>query len=245
MTGSAARAEVGRGWASAPAADGARDAATVVVAYVPFALALGAALAATSVEVATAWSSSPLIVGGAAQLVAVQLLSGGGAVAAIVVAALVVNSRHVLYSASIAPHLRGWSRRSRASAAYFLADPVYALALGRFESRDDGPRARQDYFFAMAFTCWVGWLSLTACGVLLAGALPEALPLEYAAPLTFLLLTLPTLKDRAGHAAAAVGGAVAVPSAHLPLGAGLVLATAAGIAAGVSAGAATSRRHHA
>jgi predicted branched-subunit amino acid permease len=222
--------------------DGFRDAATVVVAYVPFALALGAALAATRVEVATAWSSAPLIFGGAAQLVAVQLLSSGGAVAAVVVAALVVNSRHLLYSASIAPHMRGWSPRSRALAAYFLADPVYALAIGRFESRDDPPTARQTYFFAMATTCWVGWLALTACGVLLADALPTALPLEYAAPLTFLLLTLPTLKNHASYAAAGVGGAVAVPATQLPLGGGLVLATAAGIFAGVAAGAATSGR---
>jgi predicted branched-subunit amino acid permease len=224
--------------ATAPAVEGCRDGATLVVAYVPFALALGAALAATDVDLATAWSSAPLIFGGAAQLLAVQLLSSGAAAPAVVVAALVVNSRHLLYGASLAPHTRGWSRRSRGLAAYFLADPVYALAIGRFEDRDEGAGARLTYYFAMGLTCWVGWLSLTASGALLAGTLPTALPLEFAAPLTFLLLTLPTLKNKPTYAAAAVGGAVAVPAAQLPLGVGLLLATAAGIAAG----AATSRR---
>lgn len=227
--------------ATAPALQGVRDGATLVVAYVPFALALGAALAATDVALATAWSSSPLIFGGAAQLVAVQLISSGAAAPAVVVAALVVNSRHLLYGASLAPHMRGWSRRSRGLAAYFMADPVYALAIGRFEGRAEAAVARLAYYFAMALTCWAGWLSLTASGVLLAGTLPTALPLEFAAPLTFLLLTLPTLKDKPTYAAAAVGGAVALPAAQLPLGVGLILATAAGI----TAGAATARRRDA
>ncbi len=223
------------------ASAGVRDGATVVAAYVPFALALGATLAATSVDAATAWSSSPLIFAGAAQLVAVQLLDSGAALPTVVLAALVVNSRHLLYSASIASYARGWSRRSRGLAAYFMADPVYALAISRFEGRDDHPRDRLTYYLAMALTCWVGWLGLTSAGVLLAGALPTELPLELAAPLTFLLLTLPTLKDRATHVAAAVGGAVAVPAAQLPLGLGLVLASVAGIAAGAAA----ARRSHA
>lgn len=207
----------------------------------PSALALGAAMAATSVDLATAWSSSALIFGGAAQLLAVQLLSSGAAAPAIVVAALVANSRHLLYSASLAPHTRGWSGRARGLAAYFMTDPVYALAIGRFESEHEGARARLAYYFAVALTCWVGWLSLTASGLLLADALPAGLPLELAAPLTFLLLTLPTLKNHATYAAAAVGGAVAVPASHLPLGVGLVLATAAGITAGVT----TARRRDA
>jgi predicted branched-subunit amino acid permease len=226
---------------SSPGMVGLRDGATVVAAYVPFALALGAALAATPVDAAVAWASSPLIFAGAAQLVAVQLLASGAAVPTVVVAALVVNSRHLLYSASIAPHTHGWSRQARGLAAYFMADPVYALAIGRFESRDDGARDRLAYYVSVGVTCWVGWLSLTASGLLLAGALPMALPLELAAPLTFLLLTLPTLKNHATYAAAAVGGTVAVPAAQLPLGVGLVLATAAG----VGAGAAAARRRHA
>jgi predicted branched-subunit amino acid permease len=57
--------------------DGIRDAAPVVVAYVPFGLALGATLATTPLSPLIAWSSSPLLFGGAAQLVSVQLLGAG------------------------------------------------------------------------------------------------------------------------------------------------------------------------
>ena len=224
-----ARSPLARG----AARDGARDAFAVIVAYIPFALALGAALASTSVDPFVAWASSFLVFAGAAQLVAVQLLDDGALPVIAVLTALVVNSRHVLYSASLASHLRGWTRRSRAGGAYFLADPVYALAIARFEGREgEDRRTRSAYFFAMAVTCWVGWLILTAAGAMLAGVLPASLPLELAAPLTFLLLLAPTLKNRAAYAAAASAGLVAVVAAPLPLGAGLLLAAALGIAVG-------------
>ena len=54
-----------------------RDAIPVVIAYAPFGLALGATLAATHIPPLIAWSSSPLVFGGAAQLLAVQLLDTG------------------------------------------------------------------------------------------------------------------------------------------------------------------------
>lgn len=128
--------------------DSAPHAAAVVLAYVPFALALGAAL----------------------------------------VAVVVVNARHLLYGVSLAPHTRGWSTRTRGAGAFLLADPVYALAIARFERPDHGgsDTDRLGYYTAVGLTCWTGWLLLTGAGGLLAGALPTALPLHLAAPLTFL-----------------------------------------------------------
>src|SRR4051794_21704110 len=85
-----------------PLPAGARDALPMVVTLTPFALAVGAAVASTGVPAFTAWSSSWLVVGGAAQLVAVQMLDGGAYAALVVAIALVVNARHLLYSASLA-----------------------------------------------------------------------------------------------------------------------------------------------
>src|SRR5688572_29731061 len=101
---------------------GVRDALSVVVAYVPFGLALGAALASAGVDPLTAWASSWLIFAGAAQLVAVELLGAGAGVLVVVATALVVNARHLLYSASIAPYARTWPARWRWILAYALAD---------------------------------------------------------------------------------------------------------------------------
>jgi predicted branched-subunit amino acid permease len=217
---------------------GARAAGPVVVAYIPFALALGAALAATSVNEFTAWSSSWLIFAGAAQLVAVDLLHDGAGLLVAIVTALVVNARHTLYSASLAPRMADWPTGRRWVGAYFLADPVYALALGRFHQSDGGghARARFGYYLGAGVTCWVGWQVLTGTGVLMGGVFPESMPLGLAAPLTFLLLLIPQLQSRAEYLAALVGGAVALSASGLPSGLGLLVGAGTGVIAGALAG---------
>jgi predicted branched-subunit amino acid permease len=204
---------------------------TVIVAYLPFALAIGAALVSAGVNPFLAWSSAVVVFGGSVQLVTVQLLADGAGLGVVLLTTLVMNARHLLYGASLAAHVGSWPSGRRAVASYFLADPVYALAAGRF-NRPSGAEARWRYFIAMALTCWLGWIALTATGAVLADALPESLPLELAAPLTFWLLLLPTLTGRAAVAAAVASGACAVPLLDLPLGLGLLAAAGVGIVVG-------------
>lgn len=217
--------------------DGLRDGLSVVIGYVPFALALGAALGSAGVDPFVAWLSSPVVLAGAAQLVTVQMLGAGAGAAVIITTALVVNARHVLYSARMASLVRGWRGTDRWAAAYLLADPMFALAAARFHV-DDPPARRatyRAYFFAAAWTCWVGWLALTGAGILLGDRLPKALPLEVATPLTFLLMLLPTLESAVTRTAAVVGGFAAVLASGLPLGLGLLVGAVSGIAAGTCA----------
>jgi hypothetical protein len=115
-----------------PVRRGATDSVAVIVAYIPFGLTLGASMAATGVPPLVAWSSSPLMFGGAGQLLAVQMLGAGANAAVVVLAALVVNARFLLYSASLAGYAATWPRRWQWAGVYLLADPVYALATARF-----------------------------------------------------------------------------------------------------------------
>jgi predicted branched-subunit amino acid permease len=185
-----------------------------------------------------AWSSSPLLFGGAAQLVAVQLLDTSANVIVVVLAALVVNARMLLYSAALAPHTVDWPARWRWAGAYFLADPVYALATTRFAGPSGTAHARDRfrYYLSVGVLIWFGWMAMTGAGMLLGGVLPDWLRLDLAAPLTFLLLLLPMLRGRAAYAAAVTGGIVALAASGLPLGLGLLLGAAAGITAGTYAG---------
>ena len=154
-----------------------RYALPLILAYTPFGLALGATPAATHLPPLIAWSSSPLLFGGAAQLLAVQLLDTHANPVVVVLAALVVNARMLLYSAALAPHTAAWPARRRWLGAYLLADPVYALANNRFHGPHRGSaRDRWRYHLTVGLTLWTAWLTLTAAGVLLGRVLPTSLP---------------------------------------------------------------------
>ena len=213
---------------------GVRDALLIVLGYIPFGLAAGAAMSQTGVDPALTILGAPIIFAGASQLVAVQLLSTGAGVGLVVFSVLVVNARHLLYSASLEPHLTEWSRGQRMAGAFLLADPVYALAISRFERPGGpGPKAEQlGYYFAAGIVCLLGWTSQVSLGVLLGGFLPAWVPLELAVPLTFLLLLLPMIKDRPGLVSAVVGGVVALLASPLPFGFGLMVGAVAGLIAG-------------
>jgi len=217
---------------------GGRDSVAVIVAYLPFGLTVGAAMANANVPPLVAWSSSPLLFGGPGQLLSVQLLGAGAGSAVTVMAALVVNARFLLYSAALAPHVADWPRRGRWAAAYLLADPVYALAATRFAAPGGtgDPRERMAYYTGVGVTLWSAWLLLTGVGMLLAGMLPAGLRLDLAAPLTFLLLLLPMLRARASVAAAVAGGLAAAAAAGLPLGLNVLVGAVAGVATGILAG---------
>jgi predicted branched-subunit amino acid permease len=213
---------------------GIRSAGIIVASYIPFGLAAGAAMGATTVDPWVSILSSPIIFAGAAQIAAVQLLHVGAAFALVVFTVAVINARHLLYSAAMAPHLADWSLGQRMGAAFLLADPVYALAAARFDSPDaGGTREKKAFYFAAGLTCLVGWTTLLALGIVAGGFIPEWVPFELAIPLTFLLLTLPLIKNSAGLVAAAVAGIVALLAHGLPFGVGLMVGAVAGVVAGV------------
>ncbi len=216
---------------------GIRGGLLVIVSYIPFGLAAGAAMGATRVDPVLSILTSPIIFAGAAQLAAVQLLNVGAGVLLVVLTVAVINARHLLYSAALAPHLADWSTPQRLGAAFLLADPVYALAAARFDAPGGGGarRERLAFYFGAGLICLVGWSTLLAAGVVLGAFLPAWVPVELAIPLTFLLLTVPLIRDLPGLLAGVVGGVVALVAHGLPLGVGLLVGALAGVAAGVIA----------
>lgn len=213
---------------------GIRAAGVIVASYIPFGIAAGAAMGATSVDPIVSILTSPIIFAGAAQIAAVQLLHVGAALGIVVLTVAVINARHLLYSAALAPHLADWSTPQRLGAAFLLADPVYALAAARYDTPDGGgsTREKRTFYFAAGLTCLVGWTVLLAIGIVAGGFIPGWVPFELAIPLTFLLLTLPLIKNSAGLVAAAVAGIVALLAQFLPLGVGLMVGAVVGVVAG-------------
>ena len=216
-------------------ADGGRAVSPLLLAIVPFGLVLGVTAAASDVVGgALGIATSFIIFAGAAQLVTVQLLDAGSSLLVIVLTALVVNVRHLMYSAAMAPHFSEFPRRSRFVLPYLLTDQAFALSMLRYETTDDAGYKRR-FFVGSGMTLWISWQLSTIAGVLLGAQIPESLGLDFAIPLVFLVLLIPAVQTRPGLVAAIFGGVIAVVASGAPYGLGLVIGALSGVAAGVAA----------
>jgi 4-azaleucine resistance transporter AzlC len=174
---------------------------------------------------------SVLVFAGASQLAAIELFGENAPVVVVVVTVLVINLRMTMYSASLAPYLQAFSTRWRAGMAYLLTDQAYALSVAEF--RADKSVDRKWYYLGTALSLWVVWQLCTVIGVVVGARVPESLPLEFAVPLTFLAILVPTITDSPSAVAAAVGGTIAVLGAGLPLNLGLITGGVVGVIAGL------------
>jgi 4-azaleucine resistance transporter AzlC len=195
---------------------------------------LGVTAASSAIGGGLGIASSSIIFAGAAQLVTIQLLDTGTSAVVVVITALVVNIRHLMYSAALAPHFSDWPRRSRILLPYLLTDQAFALSIIRYESADD-PVYKRWFFAGVGFGLWLPWQLATIAGVALGAQIPDSLGLGFAIPLVFLVLLIPAVQSRPGLLAAVVGGVTALAASHAPYGLGLVIGAVAGVAAGVAA----------
>lgn len=211
---------------------GARAQLPLLLGVAPFGMACGAYAARSGLSAGLAQAMSVIVFGGASQFVATRLIVDGVPGVVIVLAVLLVNSRHALYSASIAPHVEQLPVRWRAGLAYLLTDEVYAVAIFRY--RDGRSAAEAHWFFlGTALTLWAAWQITTGIGVFVGSAVPDSWSLDFALPLTFLALIVPALRDRPALAAASAAALVAVIGFGWPYGTGLLAAAVAGMAAGM------------
>src|SRR2546425_9045203 len=238
-------------------AAGARAEVRLLPGVLPFGLIYGALALQAGIPPMAALAMSSIVLAGSAQFVGTQLFAAGAPGALIIVTTLVVNLRHVLYSAAVAPYLSRLRLRWKLLLAYLLTDEAYAMAITHYQqtetgnpphslrplgaqrgnagTRDDSlPSDQRHWFFLGAgVTLWTTWQVSTALGIYVGARIPESWNLEFALPLTFIALVRPAVTDRATAAAAIAAGVVAVLAHGLALRLGLIMAAGTGIGIGV------------
>jgi predicted branched-subunit amino acid permease len=172
-----------------------------------------------------------IVFAGASMVASAQLLASGTPALLVVLATLFINLRFMMYSASLRQHFAREPLRWRLLVAYLLADNVYGLTLMR--ASDHQPYLRQ-YFLGAGTFVWVAWQGFVAAGIVVGAGVPASWRLEFAAPLAFIAMTIPLLRDRAMVVAALVAGVTVVAAHALPLKLSIAAAAFAGIAAGLA-----------
>ena len=208
----------------------------ILLGVSPFGMIYGVLALSAGLPATLAFAMSSVVFAGSAQFVAAQLIGTGAPGIVILVTTFIVNLRHVLYSASVAPYLKHPNTRWKCLLAYFLTDEVYAVAITRVAqsgaTRFGSPLLRW-YFLGAGLAQWSAWQTSTAVGIALGAQIPPGWALDFAIALTFIALMIPTLTDRPTAAAALSAGIVAVLTAAWPYKLGLVVAAVIGILVGL------------
>ncbi|MBI5945402.1 MAG: AzlC family ABC transporter permease [Chloroflexi bacterium] len=211
--------------------NGVRAEFPLLIGVFPFGMIYGALALNAGLSTLASQLMSSIVFAGSSQFVTAQLVHDAAPGFVIVLTIAVVNLRHMLYSASLAPYLKNLSLKWKTLLSYLLTDEAYAPSILKYE--DEGITPFSHWFLLGAgFSLWLTWQISTALGIFLGATIPEEWPLDFALPLTFIAMVVPALKNRPMIAAALSAGLVALLAYGLPFKLGLILAALAGITVG-------------
>ena len=210
---------------------GVRAELPLLLGVVPFGMIYGVLALTAGLEPFRAQMMSSIVFAGSAQFITAQLVREAVPGLVIVLTIAVVNLRHMLYSASVAPYVSSLPVGWKVLLSYLLTDEAYAVTILNYEKEGVTPSGHW-FFLGAGLTLWLSWQLSTAAGILLGATLPASWPLDFALPITFIALIIPTLKDRPAIAASLTAGTVALFAYSLPYKLGLMVAGLLGILVG-------------
>jgi len=187
---------------------GARQAFPIVLGCVPIGMAYGILAQQSGLGLWHTLGLSLFVFAGASQFMAVSMMQNNMDIGSIIGATFIINFRHVLMSASIAPYLSKWKFWQRSLFGGMLTDEGFILHTLNF-SRGDMDKVSA---LALNISIYIAWATAGMIGYNVGTMIanPEAWGLDFALPAMFVALLLYACKNKMGVIAAAMGGTVAV-----------------------------------
>jgi 4-azaleucine resistance transporter AzlC len=180
--------------------DGLIAALPVVIGYFPVAMAFGLLARDTHVSLADTALFSLVVFAGASQFLALEFVSAGVSAGSVILATFLLNSRHMLMSASLSPRLNGTRRRWLAVLAFGVTDESFSVA-----SLTPG-RLSVPFMLALELPPYLAWSAGTVTGFLLGAVLPEAVQGSLGIGLYALFTALLVPEIRRSHGALFLAG---------------------------------------
>ncbi|MGL4821108.1 MAG: AzlC family ABC transporter permease [Bacilli bacterium] len=116
---------------------------------------------------------------GSGQFVTASMLASSASVGAIVFTVFLLNIRHILYGAAVAPYCSQWSVWQTTMIGAQLTDETFGVAANTLQGRK---HANFYWFLGLNITAYVNWLVATTLGAVFAGVIPstEAIGMDFA-----------------------------------------------------------------
>jgi predicted branched-subunit amino acid permease len=213
--------------------EGVRDQGSVAMGISAWGLMTGVAMVKSGLSVAEALLMTFIVYAGSAQLAAVPMMVSGAPLWVILAAAFCVNLRFVVFSAHLRPYLMHLPRWQRLVSGYVTGDLSYVFFARRYPKPGQTPdelARQQAYLMGNCAVNYVGWMTASVVGVVLANAIPTEWGLGFAGILALLGVLCSLATSRLRVLSAGVAGAAAVAAWALPLKLNILVAIASAVA---------------
>jgi 4-azaleucine resistance transporter AzlC len=213
---------------------GARAVLPLLIGSIPFAIIFGALAVTNGVSPITAAAMSAFVYAGSAQFVAVGMVAASAGNWIIILTTLIVNLRHLLYAATLAPYLKHLSQRWLLPLGFWLTDESFMVAVQRYNQSDRSP-LKHWFHLGTTVPLYINWQFFTYVGLWAGRSIPNpgGWGLDFAFPATFLGMLMPLLVSRSVVACVISAAAAAILFHPLPHKLGLIVAAFCGVAAGM------------
>jgi 4-azaleucine resistance transporter AzlC len=191
-----------------PLMRGILQAMPVVMGYIPIGFAFGVQAGQGHLSLTATLLMSLIVYAGSAQLIAAAMFASGQPMLSIVLTTFIVNLRHLLMSAAIAPYLSRWPKLSRFLFATELTDETFAIHSLQFATLVP----QQQQVFAANLTSHLSWITGSVLGYAAGSLLSDVKPygLDYALSAMFIALLLLQIKHSKMVCVALVAGLISV-----------------------------------
>ncbi len=204
----------------------------ILLAVVPFGLIAGITGVNVGLSPLQSLAGSVFIFAGAAQIAAYQLFATDAPLLILCLVMLIINLRHMMYSASIGIYTKKLSLWTRALFAYLMTDQSFAIGVLRYQ-QDDTSNFKHYYYFGAAGIIWLVWVVSASVGIVVGTQVPESWSLDFIVPLMFIALAIPSIQSKAKLIAACVAGISVLLFQPLPFNLALIIAAILGISVGL------------
>jgi 4-azaleucine resistance transporter AzlC len=201
------------------------DGLAMTLSAVGFGFVFGLSARAAGFTAVDASAMSLFVFAGASQFAAVGYVASGFGWITIVLLTALLNSRHFLYSAAIAPYFSRERASTRAAMAFVLTDEAFAMSMSHFKRIGHGDR--RAYWIAAVGLMFIPWNIASLAGVLVGGQIvdPRQFGLDIIFPAAMAGIAVALISGRRDFVAAISGAVIGV-------GLGLAIDPAVGIVSG-------------
>jgi 4-azaleucine resistance transporter AzlC len=212
---------------------GVIDSIPLVLGGLPFGVIFGTLAMNAGFDIWQTIGMSSIVFAGSAQFVAVGMLAAGTSLGFIVGATIIINLRHLIYAASMLPHVKHLPQKWRIPLGFLLVDEVFAATYPRYLNNPQYTNNHWHYL-GVGVSFFVSWNVATIVGIFF-GANIEGIAnwgLDFAMSATFIGMVMPNLINKPMIAGVLTSAILALVTYSLPHKIGLVIASVGGMAVG-------------